>query len=148
MRQRLAAALRPVLANAYRRHYGGFVLAGGLAFATDASILEVLTRFAGMSPFLARIFGICAGMVVSWLVNRTVTFAMRTPPRVSEFLKFAAVAWSAQAVNYAVFAAILLAAPATPPFGALVAACFVAMFFSYTGYRFGVFGQRGWGPPA
>jgi putative flippase GtrA len=144
MKQWYPAALKPLFENPQGRHYGGFVLAGGLAFATDASILEALTRFAGMSPFLARPFGICAGMVVSWLINRTVTFAMHTPPHVSEFLKFAAVAWSAQAVNYLVFAAILLAVPATLPFIALVCACFVAMFFSYTGYRFGVFRRRGW----
>jgi len=139
MRQWCDAALRPLLMRAHVRHYGGFVLAGGLAFSTDAAILEGLTRFAGLSPFLARPFGICTAMVVSWLVNRTVTFAMRTPPRLSEFLKFAAVAWSAQALNYCVFALILLAAPQSPPFIALVLACLVAMFFSYTGYRFGVF---------
>jgi putative flippase GtrA len=142
MRQWCEAALRPLLMRPLVRHYGGFVLAGGLAFATDATILELLIRFAGLSPFLARPFGICAGMVVSWLINRGVTFAVQSPPRISEFARFAAVAWSAQAVNYCVFAAILLAFPAMPPFVALVLACLVAMFFSYTGYRFGVFRQR------
>lgn len=123
-------------------HYGGFVLAGSLAFLTDAAILEILTRFAGLSPFLARPVGISAGMVVSWLLNRTITFAMRTPPRLAEFLQFAAVVWIAQLINYLVFCAILIAVPGTAPFVALVLACLVAMFVSYTGYRFGVFRKR------
>lgn len=121
------------------RHYGGFVLAGGLAFSTDAAILQLLTTLAGMSPLVARPLGISCAMVVSWLVNRTVTFGMVSPPRLAEFARFAAVAWTAQAVNYAIFAAILIAVPATEPIVALFLACFVAMFFSYAGYRFGVF---------
>lgn len=124
------------------QHYGGFILAGSLAFLTDAAILEGLTRFAGLSPFLARPIGISIAMVVSWLINRTLTFAMRSPPSLAEFLQFAAVVWTAQLVNYLVFCAILIAVPGTAPFAALVLACLVAMFVSYTGYRFGVFRKR------
>lgn len=121
------------------RHYGGFVLAGALAFLTDAAILEGLTALAGTSPFLARIAGICCGMVVSWLVNRTVTFAVGAGPSLAEFARFAAVSWFAQAVNYSVFAAVLLLLPGTRPLAALVLACIVAMFVSYAGFRYGVF---------
>ena len=121
------------------RHYGGFVLAGGLAFTTDATILLVLTKLFGVPPLLARPFGISVAMVVSWLVNRTVTFSASSPPSIAEFGKFAAVSWTAQAVNYSVFAAILLLFPGKEPLLALILACLVAMFVSYTGFRFGVF---------
>jgi putative flippase GtrA len=121
------------------RHYGGFVLAGSLALATDALILQGLHAGLGITPFLARLPAIACAMVVSWLVNRTVTFATAEPPSMREFAKFAAVSWSAQAVNYTVFAAILLALPGTAPLAALVAAALVAMFVSYVGFRFGVF---------
>lgn len=139
MTSRIARA-RALLANPHHlRHYGGFVLAAVLAFITDAGILETLTRFAGLSPFLARPLGIACAIVVSWLVNRSITFAMTSPPTVREFTRFAAVSWTAQAVNYTVFSLILLAAPQVYPFTALVLACFVSMFVSYAGYRFGVF---------
>lgn len=120
------------------RHYGGFVIAGCLALLTDAAILELL-RSQGISPFVARIPAIATAMVVSWLVNRTLTFAARHPPNIREFAKFAAVSWVAQLVNYLVFAMILLLAPDVWPVAALAAASLAAMFVSYAGFRFGVF---------
>lgn len=126
------------------RHYGGFVLAGLLALTTDGLILEGLTG-AGWHPLLARPLAISVAMVVSWLVNRRVTFAMPGRPSLREYARFAAVSWSAQAVNYAVFASILIAYPATAPLVALVLASLVAMFVSYFGYRYGVFAH---GPAA
>ena len=126
------------------RHYAGFLLGGALAGTTDAAVLEGLTRFAGLSPFSARPIGIMIAMVVSWLVNRHITFAVSRPPTLSEFFSFAAVVWFAQAVNYAVFAAILLIWQGTMPLIALIIACLVSMFVSYAGYRYGVF-ERGTG---
>lgn len=120
------------------RHYGGFVLAGLLALTTDATILESLTH-AGLHPLLARPAAIAIAMVVSFLVNRRITFAMPGCPSLREYARFAAVSWSAQAVNYAIFGAILIARPATAPLLALVLASLVAMFVSYFGFRYGVF---------
>ncbi len=126
------------------RHYGGFLLAGLLAFTTDWSILTLLTE-AGWSPFAARPLAIAIGMVVSWLINRRLTFAMPGPPTFKEYTRFAAVSWSAQVVNYGVFALILLIHPATPLLIALALASGVAMFVSYAGFRYGVFSR---GPTA
>ena len=58
-----------------------------------------------------------------------------------EFSKFAGVSVTSQLVNYAVFAGLLLALPTLIPELALFLACFVSMFVSYAGFRFGVFGQ-------
>jgi putative flippase GtrA len=123
------------------RHYGGFLMAGLLALATDGLILEALMR-AGWHPLAARPLAIAVAMVVSWLVNRRVTFAMPGRPSWREYTRFAAVSWSAQAVNYTVFGTILIARPAMPPLLALVLACLVAMFVSYFGFRYGVFSYR------
>ena len=121
------------------RHFGGFLLAGVCALATDAAILQALTVLADVPALGARPISILCAMVVSWLINRTITFAHPLPPTIGEFGRFAAVSWLAQAVNYAVFAAILLLRPVTHPVGALVAASLVAMFVSYAGFRYGVF---------
>jgi putative flippase GtrA len=122
------------------RHYGGFVLAGGLALTTDGSILELLMHF-GWNPLVARPISIAVAMVVSWLINRRVTFGVAEPPSLSEFGRFAAVSWTAQAVNYTVFSAIMLAVKSTPALIALVIASLVAMFFSYLGFRHAVFAR-------
>jgi len=123
------------------RHYGGFVMAGLLALTTDGLILEGLRGF-GWHPLLARPFAIAIAMVVSWLVNRRITFAMSSPPSLGEYARFAAVSWSAQFVNYLAFATILVARPATHPLVALVLASLMAMFVSYFGFRYGVFSHR------
>lgn len=134
--------LRPPMTEGYLshvRHYGGFVLAGGIALTIDAAAMVLLTSQTGISPLLARPFSIALAMIASWLINRTVTFRVRAPPTTKEFLKFAAVSWLAQAVNYGVFALILLSRFITDPVAALVVASLVAMFVSYIGFRFGVF---------
>lgn len=137
----LAASVRAAVARGDVRHWGGFLLAGLSALATDTAVLSLLTRTFGISPFIARPFGIAVAMVVSWTINRTVTFKVETPANLAEFSRFAGVSITSQIVNYLVFAAILLAWPALHPEAALLAACFVSMFVSYAGFRFGVFGS-------
>ncbi len=121
------------------RHYGGFVLAGGTAFVTDVAVFTALHEFFALSALFARLPAIACAMVVSWLLNRWITFAMPTPPTWGEFADFCAVSWVAQLVNYAVFAVIILLIPNLLPIVAITVACLVAMFISYVGYRFGVF---------
>jgi putative flippase GtrA len=129
----------PLAPGSALRHYGGFLLAGVLALITDGAILEILIRTLELDALFARPFAIGVAMLVSWLVNRTVTFAVNAPPSLREFGRFAAVSWTSQAVNYLVFASILVTRPATPPLQALVFASLVAMFVSYFGFRYGVF---------
>jgi len=133
----MSAELKPPIASL--RHYGGFIAAGLSALTVDAFLLWLLNERFGLSPFVARLFSISAAMLVSWVINRRITFAVTAPATFSEFASFAAVSWVAQAVNYAVFALILLIQPGTWPVTAVVGASLVAMFISYAGFRFGVF---------
>ena len=123
------------------RHWGGFVLAGGTAFVVDSGVLLILTRLVGVPALAARLAAISIAMVVSWLINRTLTFTARTPPTLSEFARFAAVGWSAAALNYVVFAVLILLAPGIHPVLAVAVASICAMGLSYTGMKFGVFRQ-------
>jgi putative flippase GtrA len=127
-----AGAVRPLV------HYSGFLIAGLLALAADLLILEALI-LVGSHPLIGRIFAISIAMVVSWLINRTVTFAMPGPPSLREYLRFAAVSWTSQAVNYSIFGAILILRPSVSPLLAVVLASMVSMFVSYFGFRYGVF---------
>jgi putative flippase GtrA len=137
----LQRLLRPSAADF--RHYGGFALGGAAAFSVDVGVLYVLTDILGWPPLLARPFSILSAMVASWWINRTVTFAVSQRPTVKEFVHFAAVVWFAQAVNYGVFAGIILALPETPPVLAVAGASLVSMCVSYMGYRYGVFRTAG-----
>lgn len=119
-------------------HWAGFLVAGGLAFLTDAGVLSVLTHF-GVPVLAARLAAIFQAMVVAWLAHRWLTFRMETSPTVQEFLRYAAVAWTSAAINYGVFALILLAWPGTWQMLALFISSIVAMAFSYVGMRFAAF---------
>lgn len=121
------------------RHFGGFVLAGLLAFATDAGVTKLLTSLTTLSPFAARPVAIFVAMLVSWVLNRTITFAEACPPSWSEFSKFAAASFGGQVVNYLVFACLLTLRPATDTTLAIAIASGAAMFVAYAGFRFGVF---------
>lgn len=121
------------------RHWGGFLFSGGSAFVVDAGINTGLIHLVGLSPFLSRLISIGCAMVFAWLMHRSVTFAVTAPPRWSEFLRFATVAGSANALNYGAYAVILLAWPLTLPLAALIVSTGVATAASYLGFRFGVF---------
>jgi putative flippase GtrA len=125
------------------RHWGGFVVTGGGAFLIDAGVTAGLIYLAGLDPFTSRLFGIGVAMVFAWLMHRRVTFNVAAPPSAGEFLRFAAVAGSANALNYAIYALTLLVWPATPPLVALLASTAIAACASYVGFRFGVFRRPG-----
>lgn len=123
------------------RHWSGFLLGGGIAFGVDSAVTMLLTQRAGAPVLLARLAAISLAMVASWLINRTITFPVAGPPALSEFTRFAAVAWMAAALNYAVFAGVIFIAPSFHPVAAIALASLVAMTFSYLGMRFGVFNK-------
>ncbi|HVY41930.1 MAG TPA: GtrA family protein [Hyphomicrobiaceae bacterium] len=125
------------------RHWGGFLVSGLIALSVDATVLEIGVRLLALGPLLARLIAISCAMVVGWLAHRTLTFALRSPPSLNEFARYAAVAWTTAAINYGVFASIILVRPATLPFVALIAASIVATVFAYLGMRYGAFrGKR------
>ena len=121
------------------RHGAGFFASGAIAFATDAAVLALLTRGFGVDPFLARLVAIGCAMIAGYFAHRRLTFDVKAPPSLAEFGKFAGVASGAAALNYAIYAGLLLAFPPLDPMLALVAASLFAMAASYAGYRFGVF---------
>jgi len=123
------------------RHYGGFVLAGSSAFVTDVAAYHALNSFAGINLLIARFLSISLAMVVSFLLNRSITFAIPGTPRAAEFLRFVAVAWMASAVNYGLFAGIMLARPETAWLLAIVIATALSMIASYLGMRAAVFAK-------
>jgi putative flippase GtrA len=121
------------------RHWGGFLISGLIALACDASLLQFGILVLGLSPLAARLIAISGAMVTGWLAHRRLTFSLSAPPTFGEFARYAATAWTAAAINYATFAAILFMVPATHPLTALVFASILATFFAYMGMRYRVF---------
>nr|WP_274706957.1 GtrA family protein [Allorhizobium sonneratiae] len=119
-------------------HVAAFGVSGLLAFAVDAAVLELLTRQAHLSPYLARIPSVGLAMVAGWLANRRFSFKVKTRPSLTEFIRYAAASSLGVAINYAVFSA-LIRFIGLIPLEALVAASAIAAGVSYVGYRFFAF---------
>lgn len=56
---------------------GKYVLAGGLAFICDISVLYVCTEFLGFHYLISNIFGYAAGLCVSYALNVKWVFSYR-----------------------------------------------------------------------
>lgn len=121
------------------RHGLSFVASGAVAFAVDATVLELLSAGLGVHPILARPAAISLAMIAGWLMHRTYSFAVSTPPSVGEFVRYASVAWTAAAINYSLFVLIVLLAPRVAPLLAMIASSLPSMIFSYFGLRFAAF---------
>lgn len=127
--------------NGVARHFGGFVAAGIIAFSVDAAVLAALIKGLEWEPFSARLGSVSVAMFAAWQAHRRLTFVVKQPPSIKEFVSYAAVAWTSAAVNYGLYAVILNVRPETDPLAALFVASLIAMFVSYFGMRFGVFGR-------
>jgi putative flippase GtrA len=103
-------------------------------------------HYAAVDPFTSRLVAVLIATVVAWLMHRTVTFAVSAPPSLGEFARFVTVSWSASVLNYVTYAVILLVRPTTLPLLALIVSTGLAAFFSYAGFRLGVFREPP--PPA
>ena len=124
---------------AVKRHWGGFIASGCLAFFVDAAVMELGVRWVGLPPLVSRIASVACAMVVAWLAHRTLTFALTTKPTRWEFIRYVAAASTTAAINYAVFAFILVAWPIAGRIPALIIASCVATIFAYVSMRYGVF---------
>jgi putative flippase GtrA len=121
------------------RHWLAFLLSGGIAFTIDAVVLKGLTLLLGLHPVAARLFAISVAMLAGWLAHRTFTFALRVPPSLAEFLRYLLVGWTVAAINYGLFASIVLIWPETEPLAALLVSSLAATVFAYLGMRYGAF---------
>lgn len=119
----------------------GFLFSGFSAFATDVLILHILTEgyIATLPVLFARLISITIAMVVGWLLHRTLTFGIRTLPNLTEFLRYAAIAWFAVFVNYVAFALIVKIVPNITATIAIAISSLLAMFVSFIGMHLGVF---------
>jgi len=102
-------------------------------------VLWILTHFAGLDPYSARLIAILTAMVVAYFAHRRLTFAETSPPTLAQFAKFASVAAAANATNYIVYVVLLSAVTNITPLAAMAIASAIAMVLSYLGFRFGVF---------
>lgn len=110
-----------------------FALIGGIGFIVDAGGLLLMMQ-AELNAFLARVVSIALAMLVTWRLNRAITFGASHDGQLREGARYALVALGVAGLNYTIYAALLLAIPACPPLIATALSTGACMIISFAGY--------------
>jgi putative flippase GtrA len=122
-------ALAERLPRAFR-----FVGVGALGLITDLGVFTYVIAY-WPHPLAARVVSLAVATLVTWRLNRALTFDKSGRHQTDEAARYAAVAATAQGVSYAVFAVLVLTVMARHPQVALLIGAGIGALFSYNGHR-------------
>jgi putative flippase GtrA len=109
-----------------------FLGVGGLGLITDLAIFTLILAHSP-HPLLARLVSLAVATLLTWRLNRALTFDHSGRRPAEEAMRYAAVAAAAQAVSYAVFAALVVTVLAAMPQLAVVIGAATGALVSYSG---------------
>ena len=118
------------------REFLRFVVVGAVGFAVDGGGTWLLVR-GGLPPVAARIGPLLAAIVVTWLLNRSLTFHVERPKSRVELARYAAVALSSAGFNFVLYSGLVLLG--VHPLVAVAMATLLLLFYSFFAYRRMVF---------
>ena len=118
-----------------------FLGVGGIGLMTDLAVFT-LVHMSGAHPLLARAVSLGVATMVTWRLNRALTFDRSGRHPSDEALRYAVVTAAAQGTSYLVFTILVLTVLAWLPQAALLAGSAVAALFSYNGHRLVSFAPR------
>jgi putative flippase GtrA len=111
-----------------------FLGVGAIGLLTDVSVFTAINAYVA-APLSVRLVSLAAATLVTWRLNRALTFDASGRRQDEEAMRYVAVTVVAQGVSYAVFAALVLSMLHWFPQAALVTGAAVAAVFSYFGHR-------------
>jgi putative flippase GtrA len=118
-----------------------FLGVGGLGLITDLAIFTLLIAQVP-HPLLARLVSLAVATLVTWRLNRALTFDRSGRRPADEAIRYAAVAVAAQALSYAVFAVLIITMPAAMPQLAVLVGAVTGALVSYGGQTLFAFRPR------
>lgn len=96
---------------------GRYLVVGAAGFAVDAGLLSLLVHLFGLDPILARAPSFLAAVTVTWILNRTHTFAGRSRfDRKTEYRRYFSVQIAGALANLAIYVLLIRL---FPPLGQL-----------------------------
>lgn len=114
---------------------------GGLGLITDLAVFTSVTSH-GFHPLLARLVSLALATLVTWRLNRALTFDRSGLRQADEAMRYVVVAAVAQSVSYLAFAVLVLTAFAAVPRFAVLAGAGLGAFVSYNGQVLFTFRRR------
>lgn len=118
-----------------------FLGVGAVGLVTDLTVFTVIPAHV-QHPLLVRLISLAVATVVTWRLNRALTFDRSGRHQADEALRYAAVTAVAQGTSYGVFAALVLTVMRSYPQAAAIIGAAVAAIVSYNGHRLFAFAQH------
>lgn len=109
-----------------------FLGVGGLGLITDLAVFTAVIE-RGVPPLTARLISLAVATLITWRLNRALTFAHSGRRPADEALRYVTVAAAAQAVSYAVFAALVVTVMRPVPQLAVLSGAAAGAAVSYSG---------------
>jgi putative flippase GtrA len=111
-----------------------FLGVGALGLATDFCLFTILIGYEPR-PLLMRLISLAGATLVTWRLNRALTFDRSERKQHDEAMRYVIVTALAQGTSYAVFAALVLTVLGALPQAALVIGAAAGAVVSYNGHR-------------
>ena len=118
-----------------------FIAVGGIGLVTDLCVFTLVVAWLP-SPLTVRLLSLAVATLVTWRLNRALTFARSHRAQHEEAVRYAIVTAVAQGTSYAIFAVLVLTVLGGLPQAALMIGAAVAAFVSYNGHRLFAFAPR------
>ena len=111
-----------------------FLSIGGIGLATDLGVFTIIAAL-GLHPLIARLGSLAVATLVTWRLNRELTFDRSGRHQHDEAVRYAIVTIFAQGTSYAIFAGLVLTVLASLPQVAIVIGAAIGAIVSYNGHR-------------
>jgi putative flippase GtrA len=111
-----------------------FLAVGAVGLTTDICVFTLLIGYTPR-PLVMRLVSLAAATLVTWRLNRALTFDQSGRRQHNEAMRYVAVTAVSQGTSYAVFAALVLTVLGTLPQAALVAGAAIGAIVGYNGHR-------------
>jgi putative flippase GtrA len=118
-----------------------FLGVGGFGLLTDLCVFTAIAAY-GVHPLIARLFSLAAATLVTWRLNRALTFDRSHRPQGEEAARYTMVTITAQTTSYAVFAVLVMTVLSFLPQAALVIGAAFSAVIGYFGHRFFAFAPK------
>ncbi|MFL9827600.1 GtrA family protein [Rhodoplanes sp. SY1] len=111
-----------------------FLGVGGVGLLTDLAVFTAIPQHLD-HPLTVRLVSLAVATLVTWRLNRLVTFERSGRRQHAEAMRYAVVTLVAQGTSYGVFALLVLTLLGALPQAATVIGAAIAAVVSYNGHR-------------
>ena len=118
-----------------------FLGVGAVGLLTDLTVFTILIGFAPR-PLVMRLASLAIATMITWRLNRAITFGPSGRHQGEEAARYAAVTAISQGTSYAVFAVLVLTVFAWLPQAAVLIGAAAGALIGYTGHKLFAFAPR------